>query len=113
MELKGLQKLKNERNNMTTYEASQKLTGDLNKVLQDADALLKATAGAGGEIVKEAQSRLASTLQSAKATCEQLKEKTVETAKATDHLVREHPYESIGAALSVGLLIGALVGRRN
>jgi ElaB/YqjD/DUF883 family membrane-anchored ribosome-binding protein len=98
---------------MTTYDANQKLTADLNMVLRDAEELLKATAGAGGENVKAAHGRLALALESAKATCERLKEKTVEAAKATDHVIREHPYESIGIALSVGLLIGVLVGRRS
>ena len=98
---------------MTTYEANQKLTSDLNQVLRDAEELLKATAGSAGENVKEAHSRLASALKSAKATCERVKEKTVEAAKATDHVIREHPYQSIGVALGVGVLIGVLVGRRN
>ncbi len=98
---------------MTAYEAKQKLTGDLNVIMRDAEELLKATAGAGGEDAKEAHSRLASALQSAKATCERMKEKTVEAAKATDHVIRQHPYESIGIALSVGLLVGVLVGRRH
>ena len=39
---------------MTAYEANQKLTGDLNVILRDAEELLKATAGAGGENAKEA-----------------------------------------------------------
>jgi ElaB/YqjD/DUF883 family membrane-anchored ribosome-binding protein len=98
---------------MTTYEANQRLTSDLNLVLRDAEELLKATAGAGGENVKEAHSRLATALESAKATCERLQDKTVAAAKATDHVIREHPYESIGLALGVGLLIGVLVGRRH
>jgi len=98
---------------MTASEANQRLTSDLNQVLRDAENLLKATAGTGGEEVKAAHSRLTAALESAKATCERLKEKTVEAAKATDHVIREHPYESIGIALSVGLLIGVLVGRRN
>jgi ElaB/YqjD/DUF883 family membrane-anchored ribosome-binding protein len=98
---------------MTTYEANQKLTSDLNLVLADAENLLKATAGAGDEKVREAQSRLASALASAKATCERLKKKTVEAAKATDHVIRQHPYQSIGIAFGIGSLIGVLVGRRH
>jgi ElaB/YqjD/DUF883 family membrane-anchored ribosome-binding protein len=57
---------------------------------------LLATAGSGGENVKEAHRRLASALESAKATCQRVKEKTVEAAKATDHVIREHPHQSIG-----------------
>jgi len=32
--------------------------------------------------------------------------------KATDRVVREHPYQSIGVAFGVGLLIGVLINRR-
>ena len=97
---------------MTTHEANQRLAADLRLVVHDAEELLKATAGEAGEKVKELRSRLAKALESAKATCERLQEKTVEAAKATDHVIREHPYESIGVAFGVGLLIGVLVARR-
>ncbi len=97
---------------MTPLEANQRLTGDLKLVMRDAEELLKATAGEAGEKVKEVRSRLAAALDSAKATCERLQDKTVQAAKATDHIIREHPYESIGIAFGVGLLVGVLVGRR-
>ena len=35
-----------------------------------------------------------------------------ETAKKTDEAIRTHPYESIGIAFGVGILIGVLIGRR-
>lgn len=97
---------------MTTQEANQRLAGDLKVVMRDAEELLKATAGQAGDKVTEIRSRLASALESAKGTCHHLQEKTVEAAKATDKVIREHPYESIGVAFGVGLLIGVLVTRR-
>jgi ElaB/YqjD/DUF883 family membrane-anchored ribosome-binding protein len=97
---------------MTSYEANQKLTSDLNLVLHDAEELLKATADAGSESMKEVRGRLALALQSAKGTYDRLKEKTVKAAQTTDHAIREHPYESIGIACGVALLVGILVGRR-
>ena len=97
---------------MTIHEANQRLAGDLKLVMRDAEDLLKATAGEAGEKVKEVRNRLALAMESAKATCEKLQDKTLETAKATDHVIREHPYESIGVAFGVGLLIGVLVSRR-
>lgn len=97
---------------MTAHDANQRLSGDLKLVMRDAEELLKATAGEAGEKVKEVRSRLATALESAKVTCERLQDKTIEAAKATDHVIREHPYESIGVAFGLGLLIGVLVGRR-
>ena len=52
-------------------------------------SLLKATAGAGSENMKEVRCRLALAVASAKATYDRLKEKTVKAAKATDHVIRE------------------------
>ena len=97
---------------MTSCEANEKLTSDLNLVLRDAEELLKATADTGSENIKEVRCRLASAVESAKATYERLKEKTVKAAQTTDHAIREHPYESIGIACGVALLVGVLLGRR-
>ena len=90
----------------------QKLMSDLKVVVQDAEELLKATASDLGEKAREARVKLASTLESAKVTCQRLEEKTVATAKAADRVIRDHPYQSIGVAFGLGLLIGVLVNRR-
>ena len=42
-----------------------------------------------------------------------LEEKAVAGAQATDKVIREYPYQSIGIAFGIGLLIGVLVNRRN
>ena len=96
---------------MTLQEANQRLTADLKLVMRDAEDLLKATAGETGEKLKEIRGRLAAALESARATREQLQDKPVEAAKATDQIIREHPYESIATALGVGVLIGVLARR--
>lgn len=97
---------------MTAQEANHRLETDLKQIMRDAEALLKIAAGETGDKVNEAHGRLRAALESAKATCERLQDKTVEAAKATDLVIREHPYESIGVAFGVGLLVGVLVGRR-
>lgn len=88
------------------------LVGDLKLVVRDAEELLRVTAGEANEKVKEVRQRLASALELAKANCAQLEDKAAETLRATDHVIREHPYEAIGMAVAMGLLIGVLVGRR-
>ena len=97
---------------MTTEQTNEKLASDLKSLAHDADELMKATAGQTGEKVSEMRTRLARALESAKATCQRLEEKTVAAAKATDHAIREHPYESIGIAFGLGLLVGVLVTRK-
>jgi ElaB/YqjD/DUF883 family membrane-anchored ribosome-binding protein len=90
----------------------EKVKEDLRVLVHDAEGLLKATAGDLSEKAKEARTRLAAALEKAKATCVRMEEKTVAAAKATDKVIRAHPYESIGIAFGVGLLIGVLVGRK-
>jgi len=90
----------------------KKLIADLKVVARDAEALIKATAGEVGERAKEARVRLLDALESAKATCQKLEEKAAAGARATDKIIREHPYQSIGIAFGLGLLIGVLVNRK-
>jgi ElaB/YqjD/DUF883 family membrane-anchored ribosome-binding protein len=90
---------------------TQQLTDDLKVIAHDAEDLIKATAGEVSEKAREARSRLMTALESAKKTCGQLQEKAITSAKATDQVIRAHPYESIGVSFGVGLLIGVLLGR--
>ena len=97
---------------MTNEANMGKIVDDLRTLSQDAEAVLEATAGQTGEKMQELRGRLTATLESAKATYRRLEEKAVAGAKATDRTIRDHPYESIGVAFGVGLLIGVLVSRR-
>jgi ElaB/YqjD/DUF883 family membrane-anchored ribosome-binding protein len=89
-----------------------KLVQDFKVVMHDAESLLKASAGELGERAREARVRLAASLESARANFQKVEERAVEGARATDRVIREHPYQSIGVAFGVGLLIGVLVTRR-
>lgn len=91
---------------------TKKMLRDLKTVVRDGEELVKATAGELGEKTRVAREKLASALEAAKETCACLEEKAVAGAKATDKAIREHPYESIGIAFGIGLLLGVLVNRR-
>ena len=97
---------------MTPAEANERLVRDLKAVVSDAEELLKATAGQAGEKFAELRSRLAAALEDAKETCQDLSGKTTAVAKATDRCIREHPYETIGVAFGLGLIIGVLASRK-
>ena len=58
---------------------------------------------------KEAAGRLKQALDTAKV---RVQEGTVASAKATDRAIREHPYESLGVAFGLGVLIGVMIARR-
>jgi len=97
---------------MTNEANMEKLVADLKILSRDAEAVLQATAGQAGEKMSELRSRLSTALDSAKATCHRIEEKAVAGAKVADKAIREHPYESVGVAFGVGLLVGVWVGRR-
>jgi ElaB/YqjD/DUF883 family membrane-anchored ribosome-binding protein len=59
----------------------------------------------------ELRARLEDATEKAKEVGKSLQEQTVAAAKATDEAVREHPYQAIGIAFGVGLLIGVLATR--
>ena len=97
---------------MTTAKTSQRVANDLKEAMNEAEAAMEATAGETGEKAGELRSRLNAALESAKATCRRLEDQTVAAAKATDQAIRGHPYESIGVAFGLGLLIGVLLARK-
>ena len=98
---------------MTANEvSSERLVTDLKRLVHDSEDLLRDSAGAVGEKAHALRERLSETVESAKANCRKLEEKAIESAKATDKVIREHPYQSIGVAFGIGLLIGVLVTRK-
>jgi len=91
---------------------TQATTNDMTTLADDARALMAATADVAGEKVAEARKRLAAALDSAKEIAGRVRDKAVESAKAADEAVHEHPYQAIGIAFGVGALIGYLATRR-
>ena len=93
--------------------ARTRLVADLKSLARDAEDLLKATAGDMSEKARDARSRLTVAVQRSRDTCEHLQEQTAARARAaartTDIAVRSHPYESLAAALGIGLLVGLLL----
>ena len=93
-------------------ESTERLLQDLKAVVQDGEQLLRAGASELTDRGRAARERLAAALEVAKETGRRLQERTVAGAKATDHFIRENPYQSIGIAFGIGMLFGVLVNRR-
>ena len=91
---------------------TDRLVSDLKTVTKHAEELLKTVSGEKGNGSQEIRMRLSSAIESAKATYHRMEEKAVAGAKATDKVIREHPYESLGVAFGLGLLVGVLVTRK-
>jgi len=94
----------------------EQLIADFNVVVADAEALLKATANQGGEKLAEVRAKAEQSLKVAKSRMLEAQDaliaKTKEAARATDEYVHEKPWNAIGVAAGIGLLIGYLIGRR-
>ena len=89
-------------------EKAEKTMHDLGSAVREGQALLE---GDAGETTSELRAKLQAAVDKAKALYDRLEEKSVAAAKATDRAVREHPYEAMGLAFGVGLLIGVLAAR--
>ena len=90
----------------------QNQVNDMGTLSDDARTLMAATADVAGEKVAEARKRLAAALESGKELYGRVRDKTVEGAKVVDETVHEHPYQAMGLAFGVGILVGVLVTRR-
>jgi ElaB/YqjD/DUF883 family membrane-anchored ribosome-binding protein len=92
--------------------ATERLITDLKRIVRDSEELLHTTKDAAGDKLQEIRERLTDTLGTAKRTCIHLEKKALDGAKAADKTIRNHPYQSVGVALGVGLLIGVFVARK-
>ena len=97
---------------MTTAQ----LKADLAAVLHDAEALIKASADQGGEKMTDARAKIHESLEKAKARLREA-ERTArrhgeDAVHATEDYARSNPWQAMGIAAAVGLVVGALLARR-
>ncbi len=100
----------------TNDVTKEQLIQDFKVVVADAEALIKATAGQGGEALAAMRAKAEASLATAK---EKMREaqaallvKTRDAAKATDEYVHVHPWQAVGVGTAVGFLVGVLIARR-
>jgi ElaB/YqjD/DUF883 family membrane-anchored ribosome-binding protein len=93
-------------------ETQHRLSEELRNVVRDTEEMLKDA----GEGYKTAREKLERTVKQARRELESVEqaviERTKRVAKATDHYVHDHPWQSIGVGAGIGLLIGMLIGRK-
>lgn len=99
-----------------TAANKEKLVSDMKVVINDAEEILRATAGAAGEKMTEMREKMEARLRDAKlrlADAEAIfMDKAKAAANATDDFVHERPWQAVGVAAAIGLAIGVLIGRR-
>ena len=101
---------------MKTTSKNDAVIHDLNEIISDAEALLKSAATPAGDDFKVAKERFEATIRNAKDEILRLEKlvvgKTKEAAKATEEYVSENPWQAVGLAAAVGLVIGLLISRK-
>jgi ElaB/YqjD/DUF883 family membrane-anchored ribosome-binding protein len=100
------------RQRMSMEGSADKLLRDVRVVVQNAEDLIKSTAGDIEEKTREARANLAGALVVAKDSLNQAEETAAEGVRAADAWVRSYPYPSLAVAFVVGLVVGALAARR-
>jgi ElaB/YqjD/DUF883 family membrane-anchored ribosome-binding protein len=95
---------------------TEQLVDDLKVVMRDAEALIKATSAQTGEKIQEVRARAEESLRQAKDRLVEVEEEAMrrarEVAEATEEYVRDNPWQSLGIAAGVGLVLGILIARR-
>lgn len=101
---------------MSAAGNTDRILDDLRRVVDDAESLMRETSGAVGERAQEARSRAAESLREARERLSLMEQELVtkarDAARETDRYVHDNPWQSIGIAAGVGLLLGLLIGRR-
>ena len=93
-------------------ESTERLLQDLQAVVQDGEELLKSTAADLNDRALAAREKLAAALEVAKDTRRKLEAQARAGVQATNQLIRENPYQSLGVAFGVGVFLGILINRR-
>jgi len=92
------------------------LIDDLHAVIRDAESLLKATAAQTGEKVQEVRERAEESVRQAKERLAGVEDEALQRAKAlavdAEEYVRGNPWQAVGIAAGIGLVLGLLMSRR-
>ena len=92
-----------------------RLAQDMQTVLTDAQELMRVAAGEAGQGFKDARERLERSTQAARKQLASLQETAIQNAReagrTADGFVRENPWEAVGIAGAVGLVLGLLLSR--
>lgn len=99
-----------------SVSSTDRIVEDLKRVIDDAELLLRETASLAGDRAVEVRERAAETVRAARERLGTLEQEVVDrardAARETDHYVRHNPWQSVGIAAGIGLIIGVLISRR-
>ena len=85
--------------------STQDMRNEVGEISGRAQSLLSTAEEATSEGIGETRNRLRSVLVKSKAVYGRTRERAVAGCKATDEAVHRHPYQAIGIAAGLGLLL--------
>lgn len=92
------------------------VNNDVKTLVKDAQALFTAATALTGEKAEELRGRGMRALDTALAKAQEAQQSALATGKemahSTDVYVKENPWRAIAVAAGVGLLVGAILGRK-
>jgi ElaB/YqjD/DUF883 family membrane-anchored ribosome-binding protein len=92
-----------------------KLMSDVRTFISDAKEVMRSTVDETGQS-NEVRDRVLNLLQEARVELASLQKmaatKAKEASQATDEYVHENPWQSVGIAAGIGLIVGLLLARR-
>jgi ElaB/YqjD/DUF883 family membrane-anchored ribosome-binding protein len=89
--------------------ATDRLVEDLYGLVEETENLLRET---GVALAEESREQLFTNLEKVKACSAKLRAQAAAGARATDRVIRDHPYSSLGLVFLTGIGLGFLAGRR-
>ncbi|TLY60638.1 MAG: DUF883 domain-containing protein [Gammaproteobacteria bacterium] len=97
---------------MNDFFDAGKLADDVHTLVNDAEALLRATADGGGEKASVARKSAEESLRALRSRLASLEREVTGRARVVDGYVHDNPWTAIAVVGGVALLVGLLVGRR-
>jgi ElaB/YqjD/DUF883 family membrane-anchored ribosome-binding protein len=95
---------------------TEKLFRDLQVAIEDAEALLLATASQSGEKIEAVRARARASVEQARERLSEIRKSSVDQAReaveSADEYVHKNPWQAVGIAAGIGLLVGVLINRR-
>lgn len=93
------------------------LVEDLQTVMRDAEALLKATAAQTGDRIQEVRARTEESLRQARVRLSEVQGDVLERARvaadSAESYVRSNPWQAVGLAAGIGVIVGLLLRGRD
>jgi ElaB/YqjD/DUF883 family membrane-anchored ribosome-binding protein len=96
----------------STAETPEQLIEHISRLMAEAEAMIAGpVSDQSADQMSEIKQRLESARERLNRVYAAARENVMAGARYTDETIRQYPYQSIGIALGVGVLLGLLIGR--